>query len=106
MADPLIRDIETYLAGDWDSWDVEAAGLLKQCLERLTQREEDSAPKNPTIGETSLYVGAAVRVQSPLAGSYGKTGRIEACNPDEVHPWEVDFGDYSAPFSAWELELI
>lgn len=106
MTDSLIQDIQSYLAGDWDTYEIEVIGLLERCLNALAQREEDSVPATPTPGVNLLYVGAAVRVQSPLAGSYGKTGRIEACNPDEVHPWEVDFGDYSAPFSSWELELI
>lgn len=101
----LIQDIQSYLAGDWDTYEIEVIGLLERCLETLTQREEDPVPATPTLGETMPYVGAAVRVQSPFAGSYGKTGKIEACNPDEVHPWEVDFGDYSAPFSSWELEI-
>jgi hypothetical protein len=64
---PLIRDIQSYLAGDWDTYEIEVIGLLERCLNALAQREEDSVPATPTLGETMLHVGAAVRVQPLLA---------------------------------------
>lgn len=106
MTDALIRDIESYLAGDWDSWDVEATGLLKQCLERLTQREEDSAPATPTLGETMLYVGAAVRTKFTRGDTNVREGLVTAHCSTQLRPWFVTLGHVGGWYNESELELI
>lgn len=103
--DPLIRDIESYLAGDWDSWDVEAAGLLEQCLERLTQRNENP-PVVPTtpVGDT-LKLGAAVRVATRSSMLNGHTGTIVRHDPINMYSWCVSFPNGYGYFAPWELEI-
>lgn len=111
MTDPLIRDIESYLAGDWDTYEIEVIGLLERCLNALAQREEDSVPATPTPGVNLLYVGAAVRTRSLEAPYHRMEGTIVGYDAQAgPYPFQVLLPDVSEKIplhrSAAELELI
>lgn len=109
MTDPLIRDIQNYLAGDWDTYEIEVIGLLERCLNALAQREEDEAPATPTPEETSLHVGAAVRLAINPHASHPQyvTGVIQRIDSFDAFPYIVDTEDGMTLWrKAEELELI
>jgi hypothetical protein len=106
MTDPLIRDIRAYLNGDWDYYDVEAAGLLERALAALEGNPCAEVPE-PPLDPQSIRVGSKVRIRGfiPLI-----TGEILCHEPGEYGDWWVRF-DYEGTSryfwcSTSELEVV
>lgn len=107
---PLVLDLQTYLANHYDEVSEDARILLEQALEALTQRDQDSDAAPQTLGETSLYIGAAVRCTSRACGMYRQEGTVVTYNPTSNYPFWVAYesphGHVRGWYAAWELELI